>query len=176
MPTPNFQGYLDLPTGTYMVRQLQPWFENLAKRQVKAPKVYLRDTGVLHFLLGLGDEEALLSHPRAGASWEGFAIGEVLAGLRPANAWFWGAHGGGEVDLLVLENGRRLGFEMKFSEAPDVSRSMYNVVEALRLDQLFVVCPGTASYPVTERIRALSVLDCPALKDRVAALDRGALD
>ena len=163
--------YLDLLTGTYMVRQLQPWFENLGKRQVKAPKVYLRDTGVLHALLGLGTDEALLSHPRAGASWEGFVIEEVLTALRPANAWFWGAHGGGEIDLLLLENDRRLGFEMKFSEAPDVSRSMYNLVDTLRLDQLFVVCPGRASYPVTERISVLSVLDCPALCDRVAALD-----
>ena len=162
--------YLDLLTGTYMVRQLQPWFENLAKRQVKAPKVYLRDTGVLHALLGLGSDEALLSHPGAGASWEGFAIEEVLTALRPANAWFWGAHGGGEIDLLVLENVRRLGFEMKFSEAPDVSRSMYNIVDTLRLDQLFVVCPGTESYPVTERVSVLSLSDCPALKGRVAAL------
>ena len=162
--------YLDLLTGTYMVRQLQPWFENLAKRQVKAPKIYLRDTGILHALLESGSDEAILSHPRVGASWEGFAIEQVLGALRPAHAWFWAAHGGGEVDLLILENGRRLGFEMKFSEAPEVSRSMYNIVDALRLDQLYVVCPGTESYPVTERISVLSVLHCPGLPARVAAV------
>ena len=162
--------YLDLLTGTYMVRQLQPWFENLAKRQVKAPKIYLRDTGILHALLESGSDDAILSHPRVGASWEGFAIEQVLGALRPAHAWFWAAHGGGEVDLLILENGRRLGFEMKFSEAPEVSRSMYNIVDALRLDRLFVVCPGRESYPVTERISVLSVLHCPELPARVAAV------
>ena len=160
--------YLDLLTGTYMVRQLQPWFENLAKRQVKAPKIYLRDTGILHALLESGSDEAILSHPRTGASWEGFALEQVLGALRPAHAWFWAAHGGGEVDLLILADGRRLGFEMKFSEAPEVSRSMYNIVEALRLDQLYVVCPGKESYPVTERISVLSVLHCPELPARVA--------
>ena len=162
--------YLDLLTGTYMVRQLQPWFENLAKRQVKAPKIYLRDTGILHALLESGSDDAILSHPRVGASWEGFAIEQVLGALRPAHAWFWAAHGGGEVDLLILANGRRLGFEMKFSEAPEVSRSMYNIVDALRLDQLYVVCPGKESYPVTERISVLSVLHCPELPGRVAAV------
>ena len=163
--------YLDLLAGTYMVRQLQPWFENVAKRQVKAPKVYLRDAGLLHALLGLDRESALLSHPRVGASWEGFAVEQVLAALRPASAWFWGAHGGGELDLFLLENGRRLGFEMSFSEAPDVTRSMRNVVETLRLDHLFVVCPGPESYPVSEQMSVLSVLHCPELKSRVAAVD-----
>ena len=161
--------YLDVLTGTYMVRQLQPWFENLAKRQVKAPKVYLRDSGILHSLLGTGNEDILLSHPRVGASWEGFAIEQVLGALHPANPWFWGAHGGGEVDLLLLEHGRRLGFEMKFSEAPEVTRSMHNVVDTLRLDHLFVVCPSRESYPVHERIDVVSVLDCPDLEKRVDA-------
>ncbi len=163
--------YLDLLTGTYMVRQLQPWFENVAKRQVKAPKVYLRDTGILHALLGSGGDGALLSNPRVGASWEGFAVEQVLAALQPANAWFWGAHGGGEIDLLVLQEGRRLGFEMKFSEAPDVTRSMHNVVEMLHLDHLFVVCPGPESYPVTDRIGVLSVLHCRELRERALAVD-----
>ena len=152
--------YLDVLSGTYMVRQLQPWFENLAKRQVKAPKIYLRDTGTLHALLGAGKESTLLSHPRVGASWEGFAIEQVLRALCPAQAWFWSAHGGGEVDLLIMDNGRRLGFEMKFNEAPEVTRSMHNVVDDLRLDHLYVVCPGKNSYPVRERISVLSLFDC----------------
>lgn len=155
--------YLEVLTGTYMVRQLQPWFENLAKRQVKAPKIYLRDTGLLHALLGTGTEEALLSHPRVGASWEGFAVEQVLAALRPLQAWFWGAHGGGEIDLLIPDNGRRLGFEMKFNEAPEVTRAMYNIVDTLRLDHLFVVSPGRDSYPVDPQISVLSVFDCPDL-------------
>ena len=159
--------YLDVLTGTYMVRQLQPWFENLAKRQVKAPKIYLRDTGMLHALLGAGTDSTLLSLPRVGASWEGFAIEQILRVLRPAQAWFWGAHGGGEVDLLIMEDGRRLGFEAKFSEAPDVTRSMHNVVDDLGLDHLFVVCPSRASYPVHERISVHSLFDLADLPDRI---------
>ncbi|MDE0272492.1 MAG: ATP-binding protein [Gammaproteobacteria bacterium] len=161
------RSYLDVLTGTYMVRQLQPWFENTAKRQVKAPKVYLRDPGILHTLLGIADEGSLLSHPRVGASWEGFAIEQVLRALRPAQAWFWGSHSGGEVDLLVLERGRRIGFEVKFSEAPDLTRSMHNVIDTLNLDHLFVVCPTPNSYPVQERISILSIFDCPELPNRV---------
>lgn len=158
--------YLDVLTGTYMVRQLQPWFANVAKRQVKAPKIYLRDTGILHALLGAATDDTLLSQPRVGASWEGFAIEQILRVLRPSQAWFWGAHGGGEVDLLVMDNGRRLGFEMKFSEAPQVTRSMHNVVDDLQLDHLFVVCPSSESFPVHERISVLSLFDSPDLTRR----------
>ena len=156
--------YLDLLTGTFMVRQLQPWFENVAKRQVKAPKVYLRDTGLLHALLEIPNEAALLSHPRIGASWEGFVIEQVLRALRPRNAWFWASHGGGEVDLLVVVEGRRIGFEVKFSEAPTITRSMHEVVDTVRLDHLFVVCPTTHEYPASERISVLPatrVVDLP---------------
>ena len=119
--------YLDLLTGTYMVRQLQPWFENAAKRQVKAPKVYLRDPGLLHTLLDIHDDGALLAHPRVGASWEGFVIEQILRAVRPSSAWFWAAHGAGELDLLVFDKGRRIGFEVKFSEAPVVTKAMRNV-------------------------------------------------
>ena len=161
------RGYLDVLSGTYMVRQLQPWFENLAKRQVKAPKVYLRDSGLLHFLLGAGTEESLLSNPRVGSSWEGFAIEQVLAVLRPANAWFWGAHGGGEIDLLIFDNGRRLGFEMKFTEAPEATKSMFNVVDALQLDHVFIVAPCNVSFPVNERVSVISVFDLPDLSARI---------
>ena len=156
--------YLDLLTGTFMVRQLQPWFENVAKRQVKAPKVYLRDTGLLHALLEIPNEAALLSHPRIGASWEGFVIEQVLRALRPRNAWFWASHGGGEVDLLVVVEGRRIGFEVKFNEAPTITRSMHTVVDTVRLEHLFVVCPTTHEYPASERISVLPatrVVDLP---------------
>ena len=162
--------YLDLLTGTYMVRQLQPWFANVAKRQVKAPKVYLRDAGLLHFLLGIGDETALFSHPRVGASWEGFAIEQVLRAVRPASAWFWATHGGGEVDLLVYEEGRRWGFEMKFAEAPRVTRSMHGAVEALTLDHLFVVCPAPRGFPVSERISVLPITEVVDLPSHIGRL------
>ena len=160
--------YLDLLTGTFMVRQLQPWFQNVAKRQVKAPRVYVRDLGVLHTLLDIPNEAALLSHPKVGASWEGFVIEQVLRALQPANAWFWAAHGGGEVDLLVMIEGRRIGFEVKFNEAPTVTRAMHNVVDTLQLKHLFVVCPTPHAYPVAERVSVLPVTQVVDLPARLA--------
>lgn len=161
--------YLDLLTGTYMVRQLQPWFQNVAKRQVKAPKVYLRDPGLLHALLDIPSEAALHSHPNVGASWEGFVIEQILRALRPDNAWFWAAHGGGEVDLLVNLQGRRIGFEVKFNEAPKIGKSMHNVVEILRLDHLYVVCPTRHDYPAAEHISVLPATGIVDLPERVEA-------
>ena len=164
------RSYLDLLTGTYMVRQLHPWFENVAKRQVKAPKVYFRDTGLLHALLDARDDGALFASPHVGASWEGFVIEQILRAVRPSNAWFWAAHGGGELDLLVFDRGRRIGFEVKFNEAPDVTRTMRDVVRLLSLDHLFVVCPGRDAYPVDARISVLSIRDVPGLRQRLEAL------
>ena len=162
--------HLDLLTGTYMVRQLQPWFENTAKRQVKAPKVYLRDLGLLHALLGLADEAALLAHPRVGASWEGFVIEQVMRAMRPNEGWFWGVHSGGELDLLIFHNGRRIGFEAKFSEAPQIAKATGNVASALALDHLFVVCPTPTAYRVDERITVLPVTEAANLRGRIESL------
>ena len=162
--------YLDLLTGTFMVRQLQPWFENVAKRQVKAPKVYLRDSGLLHTLLDIPDEAALFAHPRVGASWEGFVVEQVLRVLRVRDAWFWGAHSGGEVDLLVRHAGRRIGFEAKFNEAPKLSRSMHQVVDLLALDHLFVLCPTRAEYPLAERVTVLPAREIAVLPERLSAI------
>ena len=162
--------YLDLLTGTYMVRQLQPWFENIAKRQVKAPKVYLRDSGILHALLDIPSEAALHSHPNVGASWEGFVIEQVIRALRPVNVWFWAAHGGGEVDLLLNVHGRRIGFEVKFNEAPRIAKSMRNVVEALQLAHLFVICPTTHGYPASRSISVLPATQIVDLPARVAEI------
>ena len=162
--------YLDLLTGTYMIRQLQPWFENLAKRQVKAPKVYLRDLGLLHALLGLGDDAALLAHPRVGASWEGFVIEQVMRAMRPNEGWFWSAHSGGELDLLIIHKGRRIGFEVKFSEAPKIAKTTRNVASALALDHLFVVCPTPAAYPVDDRITVLPITEASNLRERIDSL------
>ncbi len=146
------RGYLDTLTDTYMVRQLQPWFENLGKRQVKAPKVYLRDSGLLHRLLTLDDRHALTGHPKVGASWEGFALEQVLRLVQPPEAWFWSIHGGAELDLLLMHGGRRYGVEFKYSEAPKATRSMHTAMELLDLERLWIVVPGNTSYPLTERI------------------------
>ena len=162
--------HLDLLTGTYMVRQLQPWFENTAKRQVKAPKVYLRDLGLLHALLGLADEAALLAHPRVGASWEGFVIEQVMRAMRPNEGWFWGVHSGGELDLLIFHNGRRIGFEAKFSEAPQIAKATGNVASALALDHLFVVCPTPTAYRVDEHTTVLPVTEAANLRGRIESL------
>lgn len=162
--------YLDLLTGTFMVRQLQPWFENVAKRQVKAPKVYFRDSGLLHALLDTPTEPALFSNPKVGASWEGFAIEQTLRALRPANAWFWAAHSGPELDLLVAHNGMRVGFEMKFNEAPVIRKSTRILLDMLNLAHLFLVCPVRVSYAVDERITVLSAVDVTTLRDRLDSL------
>ena len=146
------RSYLDILTGTFMIRQLQPWHENIGKRQVKAPKVYFRDSGLLHSLLGLTDERSLLGHPKVGASWEGFALEQVWRAVRPAAAYFWATHSGAEVDLFFLQQGRRLGVEVKFNEAPKITPSMRAALEDLRLDHLWIVYPGQHIYPVHEKI------------------------
>lgn len=149
------RSYLDILTGTFMVRQLQPWFENLKKRQVKSPKVYLRDSGLLHGLLQIVDRDQLLGHPRLGASWEGFVIEQVLARLSYPEAYFWATHKGAELDLLFFAGGRRFGVECKFNEAPRATRSMHTALEDLSLDHLWVVHPGKDEYPAHERITML---------------------
>jgi hypothetical protein len=149
------RSYLDLLTGTYMVRQLQPWFVNIGKRQVKAPKIYIRDSGILHCLLDLPDEHTLIGHPRVGASWEGFAIEHILRILAPRQAYFWAAHSGAEIDLLFNYKGQRHGFEIKFNEAPQITRSMRTTLTDLNLDHLWIISPGNDSYPVDTKISVL---------------------
>ena len=162
--------YLDLLTGTFMVRQLQPWFENVAKRQVKAPKVYLRDSGLLHTLLGAPTVSSLLSHPKVGASWEGFAIEQALRALGPLDAWFWAAHSGPELDLLVIHKGLRVGFEMRFNEAPVIRKSTRILLDLLKLAHLYVVCPVRSSYAADERITVLPAVEVTTLRDRLDSL------
>ena len=149
------RSYLDILTGTFMVRQLQPWFENLGKRQVKSPKVYFRDSGLLHSLLGITDENSLLGHPKSGASWEGFALEQVLQALRPAQAYFWGTYSGPELDLMFFQGGKRYGVEVKFNEAPTVTTSMRSAVNDLSLEHLWIVYPGKDEYPVEKNITTL---------------------
>ena len=149
--------YLDILTGAFMVRALPPWFENLKKRQVKAPKVYLRDTGLLHELLGLSGERELTGHHKVGASFEGFAVEQLLAGLATRDAYFWATHGGAELDLLVFREGKRYGFECKFADAPGTTRSMRVALEDLGLAHLWIVYPGEAAYALDDRISVLPV-------------------
>lgn len=159
---PTARRYLDLLTGLYMVRQLRPWHENLKKRQVKSPKVYLRDSGLLHALLGLRSDRDLLSHPKAGASWEGFAIEEVLKVVRPDGAYFWATHTGAELDLLLFRGGRRFGVELKFQDAPRLTPSMRVALEDLQLDRLAVLYPGDAHYTLHERVTVVPLADLAA--------------
>ena len=151
--------HLDWLTQTFMVRQLQPWFENLGKRQVKAPKVYFRDTGLLHELLGIADEAALLAHPRSGASWEAFALEQMLRIAAPDEAWFWATHGGAELDLFMIKDGRRVGVEFKRMDAPRLTLSMRTALHDLRLDALYAVYPGTRRYALAEKVEAVPLAE-----------------
>lgn len=147
--------YLDFLTQTFMVRQLQPWHDNLGKRQVKAPKIYFRDTGLLHFLLDIRTPAQLATHPRVGASWEGFALEQVLRMARPQQAYFWGTHQGAELDLLLLQGDRRIGIEFKYTDVPRVTPSMRIAMEDLKLDALYVVYPGDHRFTLREGIEAV---------------------
>jgi hypothetical protein len=151
--------HLDWLAQTFMVRQLQPWFENLGKRQVKAPKIYFRDTGLLHELLGIADEAALLAHPRSGASWEAFALEQMLRIAAPDEAWFWATHGGAELDLFMLKDGRRVGVEFKRVDAPRLTPSMRTALHDLRLDALYAVYPGTRRYALAQKVEAVPLAE-----------------
>lgn len=147
--------YLDILAGAYMVRILAPWHENLTKRQRRAPKVYLRDSGLLHALLGIADPEALWKHPKCGASWEGFAVEQVMRLFSSRDVYYWAAHGGPELDLLVMRKGRRIGFEFKFADAPRMTSIAQQTVNDLQLDKLWVVYPGDTRYKLGENTEAL---------------------
>ena len=151
--------YLDLLTSTLVLDQLPPLFENLVKRQVKAPKVYLRDSGILHSLLGIDDADDLLSHPKVGASWEGFARQQVVSilELRREECFFWATHGGAELDLLIVRGRKRWGVEFKLTAQPAVTRSMKTALEDLALRHLFVVHAGTDTFPMAPKISAVAL-------------------
>jgi uncharacterized protein len=151
--------YLDLLAGTFVVRVLQPWHENLAKRQVKSPKVYLADSGLLHALLNVGTREDLERHPKVGASFEGCAIAAVVSRLRARwdECHFWATHGGAELDLLVVRGRTRIGVEIKRTVAPAVTPSMRTALHDLRLSRLDVVHAGEHTFPLAPRIRAVAI-------------------
>jgi predicted AAA+ superfamily ATPase len=162
------RNYLDLLSGAYVVRQLQPWFENLKKRQVKSPKVYVRDSGLLHALLLLASERDLQSHPKVGASWEGFVIEQLLTQLDARNAYFWATHAGAELDLFVSTEGRRVGFEVKHADAPRTTKSMHVAIADLQLDHLFVVYPGDVRYQLLPKATAMPIADVPRVLEIIS--------
>ena len=139
-----------------MVRQIQPWFENLQKRQVKAPKIFISDSGLLHALLSLPDHE-IQTNPKLGASWEGFTIEQIINRLKSRDYYYWRTHAGLELDLMVLKNGKRLGFEIKYSETPKVTRSMHQIIDDLKLDQFYIVYQGKHRLALEEKIQLLPV-------------------
>ncbi|HUD72601.1 MAG TPA: ATP-binding protein [Dongiaceae bacterium] len=147
--------YLDLLTDALMVRQLQPWHANLGKRQVKSPKVYVRDSGLLHQLLGIETEKSLMTHPKIGASWEGFVIEQVLATEPHDGAWFWATHQGAEIDLVLARRGRLLGVECKRTDAPRLTPSIRNAIDDLPLDRVAVVYPGSKRFSLERRVEAV---------------------
>lgn len=161
------RSYLDILTGAYMIRQLQPWHENIGKRQVKAPKIYFRDSGLLHTLLGLPDLLSLHGHPKVGASWEGFAIEQALQTVRPSEAYFWATHNGAEIDLFFISRGRRYGIEAKFNEAPQITRSMENSFDTLGLTHLWIVYPGVKSYDFHKKISVCPIDSIPEIIKRI---------
>jgi uncharacterized protein len=160
---PTVKRYLDILTGAFMIRQLQPWHENLNKRQVKSPKVYIRDSGLAHALLSLENEQVML-HPKAGASWEGFVIEQILYLSHSRDVYFWRTHSGAELDLFILKNGKRFGFEVKFSETPVVSKNMHQVIDDLHLESLFLIYSGNHMVPLDEKITLVPVTNLTELK------------
>jgi predicted AAA+ superfamily ATPase len=156
---PTVRRHLDTLTDALVVRQLQPWFANVAKRQVRAPKVFIRDSGLVHALLGIGHVEDLAGHPKVGASWEGFVIEQLVARLEVTDPWFWATHGGAEIDLVVTVDGRRVGIEVKHTDHPSLTPSMRIALGDLDLDRIVVVHAGTARFPLADRITAAPARD-----------------
>jgi predicted AAA+ superfamily ATPase len=157
--------YLDILAGAYMVRILPPWFENIRKRQVKAPKIYIRDSGILHGLLQLRTLADLQSHPKLGASWEGFVLEQVIGALETRDAYFWATHAGAALDLLVTLGGKHYGFEFKYADAPRASRSMHVALHDLSLEHLWVIYPGHQEYAVHDKISVVPIDNLPRVAD-----------
>ena len=156
---PTVRRYLDALTDALVLRQLQPWHANTGKRQVRSPKVYVRDTGLLHRLLGIDDHPALLSHPKLGASWEGFVIEQLLALTDTRDAWFWATHGGAEIDLLLRHGGRWIGIEVKRTDAPRITPSIRRAIDDLGLDRVIVAHAGDGRFPLAPDVEAIGAAE-----------------
>jgi hypothetical protein len=164
--------YLEVLGGTYLVRRLPPWFENLSKRQYKSPKIYVRDSGLLHALLSLESWSELSAHPKLGSSWEGFALEQLLSLLPGVDAYFWGTHAGAELDLLLLHRGRRFGVEFKYGDAPRMTKSLHIALEDLQLERAWIVYPGGERYRVHERVTVLPLSELASLTSAVGPRSR----
>jgi len=164
------RGYLDILTGTYLVRQLQPWFENIRKRQVKSPKIYLRDPGILHALLSLPDQHSLMGHPAVGASWKGFVLEQAIRFIAPPECYFWATHQGAGLDLFFIINGRRFGMEVKLAEAPKITRSMRTAHQDLNLEHLWILYPGAQAYPVAKEITVWPLAQVAELPEQIKSV------
>jgi predicted AAA+ superfamily ATPase len=162
--------YLDLLQDLFMVRQLQPWFANLGKRQVKSPKIYFRDSGLLHYLMGIKSADDLALHPRVGASWEGYALEEIIKAVQPDEAFFWATHSGAELDLLLIKDNKRIGVECKRMDAPKLTPSMRTAVTDLELDTLVVVYPGSQPYTLADGVHVLPLKNMIADPERLPGL------
>jgi len=157
--SPTARRYLDLLTQTFMIRELQPWHANIDKRQIKTPKIYFRDSGLLHLLLGLTKLSEIERHPKLGASWEGFALEQIISQLELSadEVFFWGTHAEAEIDLLcTLSGGRRVGFEIKYTDSPKITRSMMICLEDLKLSEINVIYPGKLNFKLSDKINAIA--------------------
>lgn len=153
------RNYLDILSSALVVRQIQPWYENISKRQVKAPKVYLADSGILHTLLNIRSIDDLEGHPKMGASWEGFVVDQIIRHLKaqPEECYFWATHAGAELDLLIVHGSKRYGFEIKRTSSPRITPSMRNAISDLKLQRLDIIHAGYATFPLEKRIRAVAI-------------------
>ena len=153
------KNYCDLLTSTFMIRQLQPWYINISKRIVKRPKIYIRDSGILHSLLTIKDWQSLMTHPKVGASWEGFALETIINyhQATPQECYFYATHNQAELDLLLTIDGKKIGFEIKNTDSPSMTKSMHQVLSDLPIDQLIVIYPGERDFPLQEKVRAMGL-------------------
>ncbi|KPK33683.1 MAG: hypothetical protein AMS24_00440 [Chlamydiae bacterium SM23_39] len=150
------QNYTDILINTFMIRKLQPWYENISKRQVKSPKIYFRDSGIFHLLLGATNRSSLLTNPKLGTSWEGFALEEIIRYHRADNfdCYFWATHSHAELDLIIFKNNKKLGFEFKYTDSPNLTKSMSIAMQDLKLDNLTLIYPGIKSFVLSDNIKA----------------------
>ena len=157
MSDKTIRSYIDILSATYMIRSVQPWLTNIKKRQVKSPKIYFTDTGLLHHLLGIHDLDALMGHPQLGSSWEGFAIEQIIRTTPEIVPYFWSTYSGAELDLLLSRNGKWIGIEFKYTETPKSTKSMHSAIHDLNLEKLYVIYPGSENYPLHESIEVYSL-------------------
>lgn len=153
------KNYLDILSGTFMIRQLQPWYENISKRQVKSPKVFFKDSGILHNLLNINNYNELLKHPKLGASWEGFALEEIIRfhKLSSEEVFFWSSYGDAEVDLLTFQKGQKIAYEFKYCDVPKMTKSINIAIEDLKLDKLYLIYPGSKSFNINSKVIIFSL-------------------